>query len=125
MISKSLQFTVHSFPRAFVSVAIVALALTVLSVSRLTPQTRAQKGQKVSTAPAGEGTSGAPNIVYPETKKDATVDDYFGTKVADPYRWLEGDASVSPQVASWVEAENKVTFAYLRRFLFARRSKSA
>ena len=40
------------------------------------------------------------------------VDDYHGTKVADPYRWLE-DAN-SPQTQAWVEAQNNVTFAYLR-----------
>ncbi len=50
---------------------------------------------------------------YPETKKGDTVDDYHGTKVADPYRWLEDDVRKSKEVAEWVEAENKVTFAYL------------
>ncbi len=54
---------------------------------------------------------GAGRLTYPETKKDNVVDDYFGTKVPDPYRWLENDRA--PEVAAWVEAENKVTFAYL------------
>ena len=49
--------------------------------------------------------------VYPTTRRDSVVDDYFGTKVADPYRWLEDQNSA--EVARWVEAENKVTFAYL------------
>ena len=40
------------------------------------------------------------------------MDDYHGTKVADPYRWLE-DAN-SPKTKEWVEAQNKVTFDYLR-----------
>src|SRR5438128_351783 len=48
---------------------------------------------------------------YPPTKKVDVVTDYFGTKVADPYRWLEDNDSAD--VADWVEAENKVTFAYL------------
>ena len=49
---------------------------------------------------------------YPETRRDTTVvDDYFGTKVADPYRWLEDDTSA--ETAAWVEAENKVTQDYL------------
>jgi prolyl oligopeptidase len=54
--------------------------------------------------------------VYPVTQKGTQVDDYFGTKVADPYRWLEDDQS--PEVKKWVEAENKVTFAYLDKIPF-------
>jgi prolyl oligopeptidase len=48
---------------------------------------------------------------YPETHKSNVVDDYFGTKVADPYRWLEDDNSA--ETKAWVQAQNKVTFAYL------------
>src|SRR5882762_11937584 len=53
----------------------------------------------------------AQGLDYPQTRKDTQVDDYHGTKVADPYRWLEDDNSA--ETAKWVEAENKVTFAYL------------
>jgi prolyl oligopeptidase len=52
-------------------------------------------------------------LKYPITRKVDQVDDYHGTKVADPYRWLEEDVRKSHEVAEWVEAENKVTFAYL------------
>ena len=53
-------------------------------------------------------------IVYPETRKDASViDDYFGTKVADPYRWLENDNS--NETKDWVKRENALTFAYLEK----------
>ena len=52
-------------------------------------------------------------VRYPETKKVDHVDDYHGTKVPDPYRWLEDDVRTSKEVADWVEAENKVTTAYL------------
>ena len=48
---------------------------------------------------------------YPPTRADAQVDDYHGTPVADPYRWLE-DVD-SPETRAWVEAQNAVTFAYL------------
>ena len=50
-------------------------------------------------------------IKYPESKKVNQVDDYFGTKVADPYRWLENDNS--EETKDWVTAENKVTHEYL------------
>ncbi|HEY3787586.1 MAG TPA: S9 family peptidase, partial [Urbifossiella sp.] len=52
-------------------------------------------------------------LKYPETKKVDVVDDYHGTKVVDPYRWLEDDVRESKDVAAWVEAENKVTNAFL------------
>ncbi len=50
---------------------------------------------------------------YPATRKDSVVNDYFGTRVPDPYRWLEDQNS--PEVASWAEAENAVTYRYLER----------
>ena len=58
----------------------------------------------------------AQNIHYPQAVKDATTDNYFGTIVADPYRWLENDTSA--QTAAWVEAENAVTNAYLAKIPF-------
>jgi len=53
-------------------------------------------------------------IKYPSTKQVDQVDTYHGSKVNDPYRWLEADVRESKEVAEWVEAENKVTFDYLR-----------
>ena len=54
----------------------------------------------------------ANTILYPETRTDKSVsDNYFGTEVADPYRWLEDDNS--DETARWVEAQNKITFTYL------------
>ncbi len=52
-------------------------------------------------------------LTYPDTKKVDQTDDYHGTKVADPYRWLENDVREDKEVRAWVEAENKVTQAYL------------
>jgi prolyl oligopeptidase len=52
-------------------------------------------------------------IGYPDTRRVDHVDVYHGTKVPDPYRWLEEDVRRSPEVRNWVTEENKVTFAYL------------
>ncbi|BCS31187.1 prolyl endopeptidase [Luteitalea sp. TBR-22] len=60
-----------------------------------------------TTAPPPAPTS------YPQTKKVDQVDDYFGTKVADPYRWLEDDNAADTK--AWVEAQNAVTFGYLSK----------
>ena len=54
------------------------------------------------------------SLDYPETRKDSTVvDSYFGTDVADPYRWLENDRS--EETEAWVTAQNEVTFGYLEQ----------
>jgi prolyl oligopeptidase len=50
-------------------------------------------------------------LPYPQTRKVDTVTTYFGTKVADPYRWLENDQATDTK--AWVQAENKVTQDYL------------
>ena len=53
----------------------------------------------------------APDITYPKTRKEDVVDEYFGTKVADPYRWLEDDNA--PETKAWVVEQNRVTSAFL------------
>ncbi len=60
-------------------------------------------------------------IHYPKTKKSDHVDTYFGTKVADPYRWLEDDRSAETE--AWVKAQNKVTFAYLNKIPYRNKIK--
>jgi prolyl oligopeptidase len=67
----------------------------------------------VLTSCSGDSGSKIPAVTYPETRKTDTVDDYFGTKVADPYRWLEDDNS--EETKNWVKAQNKVTFGYLEQ----------
>ena len=52
-------------------------------------------------------------VRYPQAPKDGTVDEYFGVKVADPFRPLEDDTCAA--TAAWVEAENRVTNAYLAK----------
>lgn len=60
--------------------------------------------------------SAANPLSYPVAPKDATVDEYFGTKVADPYRPLENDTAAA--TVAWVEAENRVTNDYLSKIPF-------
>ena len=50
---------------------------------------------------------------YSQTRMDNTVDTYFGTQIADPYRWLEDDRA--PETAQWVKEQNNFTFAYLSK----------
>src|SRR6266498_3274774 len=82
--------------------ALIALALSI-SMSTLPRLARAHDGD-------------IPKLVYPETKRGDVVDDYFGTRVPDPYRWLEDDNAA--EVTAWVEAENKVTFGYLDKIAY-------
>jgi prolyl oligopeptidase len=65
----------------------------------------------VAIAFVGCGHSAPTTLPYPVTKKADVVTDYFGTKVADPYRWMED--LESKDVADWVAAQNAVTSVYL------------
>ena len=76
----------------------VLLVLTV-AAAMLSASGCSQKMKKINLKP------------YPETAKSGVVDNYHGTEVADPYRWLEDDNSA--ETAAWVKAQNEVTFDYL------------
>jgi len=65
---------------------------------------------------AGAFSQEAKKMTYPVTKTVDQVDDYFGTKVADPYRWLEDDRSAETE--AWVKAQNAVTFGHLEQIPF-------
>ena len=62
---------------------------------------------------AAGSTFAAEPLRYPATRKDNVIDDYYGTKVADPYRWLED--TDSSETKAWIESQNRLTFAYLNR----------
>lgn len=62
---------------------------------------------------SNQGFTQEAKLQYPETKRTDHMDEYHGTKVPDPYRWLEDDVRTSPDVAAWVEKQNEVTSAYL------------
>ena len=78
------------------------VALAILAASCTTPQ---------SAEPAAKDVSAAPS--YPPTRTVEQIDDYHGTKVPDPYRWLENDVRVDADVAAWVAAQNRVTDVFL------------
>ncbi|MFZ0774485.1 MAG: hypothetical protein WCA49_13595 [Candidatus Sulfotelmatobacter sp.] len=77
----------HSARRAIILFSSLLLTLTLLSTAQ------------------------SSSIAYPQARRGDQVDDYHGTKLADPYRWLEDTDSA--ETHAWVEAENKLTFGYL------------
>ena len=58
----------------------------------------------------------AQKIQYPSTQKVNQSDNYFGTIIEDPYRWLEDDTAKN--TAAWVVEENKVTQSYFEQIPF-------
>ena len=81
-------------------------------------------GLALSTAIAAEAMK---PIAYPETRREDVVETLFGERIADPYRWLENDVRRDPEVADWVERQNRVTRDYLdslpQRSWFAERMR--
>jgi prolyl oligopeptidase len=61
---------------------------------------------------ASRGAETGPALAYPPTKIDAVTDTYFGTKVADPYRWLE--QADDPAVKTWAATQTKIALDYLQ-----------
>jgi prolyl oligopeptidase len=61
-------------------------------------------------------------IQYPQTRKDNVTEEYFGTSVSDPYRWLEDDRS--EETAAWVREQNNLTFSYLEKIPYRNEIKT-
>jgi len=110
-------FSHYSFMRQRIALALLICALLAVASIATGSYVFAQ-GQQVSTHPAASegGGMGAKKLPYPVTKTVDQVDNYFGTMVPDPYRWLEDENS--PETAKWVEDENRVTFGYLNTIPF-------
>ncbi len=88
------------FSRTCLTLALAGLALGAFAKVALAANPGPDKAAATKARPS-----------YPEARRDGKVDDHFGTQVPAPYRWME-DLN-SPEVKTWVEAENKVTFGFL------------
>jgi prolyl oligopeptidase len=104
--------------RTLFAVVFVAAALSLPFLQR----SHAQSVAPGASTAAATRSSSDPKIVYPVTKKVEQVDDYFGTKVSDPYRWLEDETSA--ETKAWVEEQNRLTFGYLDKIPFREKLKA-
>ena len=119
---KKHQETAVSVRRSLFAFLLVAALLGAAAIAPIVSRAWAQTVATTNTSSTGAATSKDPKLVYPESKKVDQVDDFFGTKVADPYRWLEDDQK--PEVQAWIEAQNKVTFGYLDRIPYREKLKA-
>src|SRR5688500_18132381 len=120
---KDLENNTIRVRRSLFAFLLVAAVLSLAAITSLLPRTEAQSvAGPGATATASSRSSSDLKIVYPESKKVDVVDDYFGTKVADPYRWLEDESSA--EVKAWIEDQNRVTFAYLDKIPYREKLKA-
>jgi prolyl oligopeptidase len=108
--------------RSLFTFLFVAAVLALAAFAPLVQRAGAQSVAPSGTTGGAVRASSDPKIVYPVTKKVEVVEDYFGTKVVDPYRWLEDETS--PEVKAWVEDQNRVTFAYLDKIPYREKLKA-
>ncbi|WP_395845904.1 prolyl oligopeptidase family protein [Cystobacter fuscus] len=85
------------------------------------PESREAPAPSAPSASVATPVSAPKGLSYPAARKDDVVDDYHGTKVADPYRWLENPDS--PESRQWIEAQNQLTFGYLEKIPLRSRLK--
>lgn len=67
---------------------------------------------------------GQDRLEYPVSKQVSQIDDYFGTPVADPYRWLEDDVRNSGEVRAWVESQNSLTYSQIKQLPYRKEIKA-
>ena len=79
-------------------------------------------GAIVGTARPTAAGAGVATIVYPPTPRSDAAETYFGTAVADPYRWME--QTQSPEVKRWVSLETELSEKNLARLLNRRDLRS-
>src|SRR5262245_60914298 len=125
---KKHQEIANSVPRGLFAFLLIAAVLAVAAIAPLINRSSAQNvasstnAAKSAAARADDTKRGDPKLVYPESKKGGQVDNYFGTEVPDPYRWLEDETSADTK--NWVEAQNALTFSYLDRIPYREKLKA-
>lgn len=85
----------------------VLLLLTLLFAQALPALAQTKNIKQPAAGPGGKA------IAYPQARRSDHVDEYHGTKIADPYRWLEDPDSTESR--AWIESQNKITFDYLNQ----------
>src|SRR5262245_59170719 len=118
MKKSSTNFAV-SYRHGLFGLLLIAFAATAISIAPFVNRTRAQQAQKLTEHATAKRDA---KIVYPESKKVEVVEQFFGNRVVDPYRWLEDETS--PEVKAWVDAQNTLTFAYLDKIPFREKLKA-
>jgi prolyl oligopeptidase len=100
-------------PAAVALAALAAACGTTQSSSRSGGETADQADDGQPPGTVDQPVAGRGGLSYPVARKGDTVDAYHGLKVPDPYRWLED--TDSEESRRWIEAENKITFAFLEK----------
>jgi prolyl oligopeptidase len=104
---------IHAHPPTGIGTALIGAALigaALIGAPLVWRVAGAQTPTQTPTLSPAPTVSQAP-LIYPQARRSDHVDNYFGTSIPDPYRWLE-DVD-SPETKGWVVAENELTARYL------------